>query len=199
MSSSRSQSGACLGRLHTAQQDFYAGGDAGPVREVLCPDVEWVVPGTSPIAGHYVGVEAVIEYFTRRRALAQGTFRMQPAELLSGAGEHAAMITHGTATIDGREQAWSTVGLYRLRDDRIAECRLLPFDQAQFDRIWSPGKPAIYDRIGSGYGRRRQPDPRIAAAIRGALGEARTVVNVEQAPAPMSRRIAVSSRWSPPA
>jgi len=35
-----------------------------------------------------------------------------------------------------------------------------------------------YDRLGQGYGRVRQPDPRIAAQIDAALGEARTVLNV---------------------
>lgn len=38
--------------------------------------------------------------------------------------------------------------------------------------------PAIYDRIGQGYRRHRQPDPRIAALVRDALGDARSVVNV---------------------
>lgn len=37
---------------------------------------------------------------------------------------------------------------------------------------------ATYDQIGDGYARRRQPDPRIAAAIVAALGDARTIVNV---------------------
>jgi len=37
---------------------------------------------------------------------------------------------------------------------------------------------ADYSRIGSGYARYRQPEPEIAAAISGALGGARTVVNV---------------------
>lgn len=35
-----------------------------------------------------------------------------------------------------------------------------------------------YDRIGSGYARERRADPRIAAAVRSALGGSRTVVNV---------------------
>jgi SAM-dependent methyltransferase len=35
-----------------------------------------------------------------------------------------------------------------------------------------------YDRIGTGYGAVRRPDPRIAALIEEALGDARTVVNV---------------------
>lgn len=38
----------------------------------------------------------------------------------------------------------------------------------------------IYDRggIGEGYARRRQPDPRIAAALLAALGDARSVINI---------------------
>lgn len=41
-----------------------------------------------------------------------------------------------------------------------------------------PSTEARYDRIGHGYARTRREDPRIAAAVRGALGNARTVVNV---------------------
>jgi ketosteroid isomerase-like protein len=169
-----------LARLHAAQQQFYAGGGDAPLRELLCPDIAWHVPGASAIAGSYRGIDAVLAYFARRRDLADRTFRMQPAELLSGDGEHVAMLTHGHATIDGRAHAWSTIGLYRLRGGRVAECRLLPFDQAQFDRIWTRARrdAAIYDQVGSGYAQRRRPDPRVAGAIRAGLGDARTVVNV---------------------
>jgi SAM-dependent methyltransferase len=36
----------------------------------------------------------------------------------------------------------------------------------------------VYDAIGRGYAKRRRPDPRLASAIRLALGDARSVVNV---------------------
>jgi SAM-dependent methyltransferase len=39
-------------------------------------------------------------------------------------------------------------------------------------------RPPVYDRIGTRYTVTRRPDPRIAAAIAAALGDARTVVNV---------------------
>src|SRR6476469_5136338 len=42
----------------------------------------------------------------------------------------------------------------------------------------STSAPARYDRIGAGYALRRQEDPRFAALIHAALGDARTVVNV---------------------
>src|SRR5262249_49676324 len=40
------------------------------------------------------------------------------------------------------------------------------------------GARPLYDRIGRGYTTTRRPDPRIAAAIGAALGDARTVINV---------------------
>jgi SAM-dependent methyltransferase len=41
-----------------------------------------------------------------------------------------------------------------------------------------PERAALYDRIGITYSTSRKPDPRLAAAIRAALGDARSVVNV---------------------
>ena len=49
-------------------------------------------------------------------------------------------------------------------------------DVAIYDRGMQT--PARYDSIGQGYARTRRPEPRFAALIAAALGEARTVVNV---------------------
>jgi uncharacterized protein len=130
-----------LARLHEAQGAFYAGGPDGGLRALLADDVVWRVPGDNAIAGVYEGVEAVMAYFARRRDLATRTFRMHPGELLVGDGEHAAMLTDGTATIGGEEHRWSTVGLYRFRAGRIAACWLLPLDPHAFDRIWAGAAP----------------------------------------------------------
>ena len=126
-----------LGRLHAAQGDFYAGGPEEPLRALLHPDVEWHVPGRNTIAGDYRGIEEVMAYFARRRDRAARTFRLHPGEVLVGDGDHAAVLTDGTAVLDGREERWSTVGLYRFAGERIAGCWLLPLDPAAFDRIWS--------------------------------------------------------------
>jgi hypothetical protein len=47
---------------------------------------------------------------------------------------------------------------------------------------------AAYERIGHGYRSVRRPDPRIAAAIRRAIGDAVTVLDVAPARGPTSRR-----------
>jgi acyl-CoA thioesterase FadM/ketosteroid isomerase-like protein len=125
-----------LGRLHRAQGAFYAGGDDAPLRAVLDPAVSWHVPGRNAIAGDYHGVDAVLGYMTARRGLAGGTFRLHPGEILVGSQDHVASLTDGSAVIGGTERRWSTVGLYRIRAGRIAECRLLPTDAQAFDEIW---------------------------------------------------------------
>jgi ketosteroid isomerase-like protein len=125
-----------LRRLHDAQGAFYAGGDAGALEAVLSEDVEWHVPGDNAIAGTYLGRDAVMAYFARRRDLAGRTFRLHPGEVLIGDGDHVAVMTDGTATLGGREHRWSTVGLYRLREDRVAACWLLALNQEGFDAAW---------------------------------------------------------------
>ena len=124
-------------RLHDVLGKFYRGGAEAPVRGVLTEDVEWHVPGNGPISGDHRGIDAVVDYFTTRRDLAQGSFRMHLGEVLVGE-EHVAVLADGTATIGGVEHGWTTVGLYRIRDGRVAACWLLPLDQAAFDAIWSP-------------------------------------------------------------
>src|SRR4051794_12659814 len=133
----RAVAAAVLDRLHAAQGDFYAGGPAAPLRALLHPDIEWHVPGRNAIAGDYRGVEAVMAYFARRRDHAARSFRMRPGDLLAGDGDRVAVLTDGSARIGGRDERWSTVGLYRLDGDRVAGCWLLPLDAAAFDRIWA--------------------------------------------------------------
>ena len=80
----------------------------------------------------------VLGYFARRRDPAGRTFQMHRRDVLVGDGAEIAALTDGTAVVGGRERQWSTVGLYELRDMRIARCWLLPLDPAEFDDIW-PG------------------------------------------------------------
>ena len=139
---SRDEAVEVIDRLHDAQARLYGDGDPGPVRDVLTEDIAWHVPGTSPIAGSYHGIDEVIEYMLARRELAGGTFVMHRLDVLTGSGDTVAVLTDGTVSVDGSVRRWSTVGVYRLRDGRVAECRLVPFDQAEFDDIWTPRRPA---------------------------------------------------------
>ena len=136
---SREAAIAILDHLQHAQERLYIDGDPEPLRELLTDDIAWHVPGASPIAGTFRGPDQVIAYMQTRRDLARGTFRMYRRDVLTGDGETVAALTDGEAIIDGIPRTWSTVGVYRLRDGRVVECWLVPFDQAEFDDIWTPG------------------------------------------------------------
>jgi ketosteroid isomerase-like protein len=122
--------------FHERQGRFYAGGDTEPLRELLTDDVVWHVPGRSPIAGDHEGIEAVTDYFERRRELARATFRVHVREVLAS-DDLVFQLAGGTAELGGSEVQWETVGVFRTRDGKIAEGRLVPFDQYLFDEVWS--------------------------------------------------------------
>jgi RNA 2',3'-cyclic 3'-phosphodiesterase len=116
---------------------FYEARAAGSeVAQLLREDVLWHVPGASPIAGEYRGVEAVLSYMDARQRLMDGTFRVtvHGSSLIAG---RVVQLAGGRAVRDGVAVEWETVGVFRVLEGRIAECWLIPFDQAGFDRIWS--------------------------------------------------------------
>jgi len=110
---------------------------AGGRRRSDAPNITWTVPGDNRIAGSYCGLEEVLDYFLRRRDLADHTFQMKRRDVLVGTGGRLAALTDGFPTIRGVEHRWSTVGLYDVSDRQIADCWLLPLDQRELDAIWS--------------------------------------------------------------
>jgi 2'-5' RNA ligase len=124
-------------RFYSVQARVYAGEvPAGELREVLGDDVAWHVPGAGAIAGEHRGVDAVLEYFDARRRMTDSTFRVTVHGMAMIAGR-VVQLAGGQALRDGLEVSWETVGVFRVADGRIAECWLVPFDQALFDSIWS--------------------------------------------------------------
>lgn len=128
------------------------------------------------------------------------TFRMHSGDVLVGDGDRIAALTDGTAAVGDVQRRWSTVGLYRIRDGRIAACWLLPLDPAIFDDIWSgpdrrSGRSSRGAAVGAG------PNPRVLVAgqmrerdhartllgnQRGALGDPQ----VDNAPAQVTLQLA---------
>ena len=130
------ESAFLVAELHRRQAEMYAGGPVEPVAELLAEEIVWRVPGGSPIAGEYRGVDAVLAYFRRRRELAGATMKMHPREVLAD-GEAVVQLVEGTARLSGEEVSWRTVGVYRVEGGRVREVWLVPFDLDWFDRIWA--------------------------------------------------------------
>jgi ketosteroid isomerase-like protein len=127
---------ALVRRFHELQAAFYRGGPVEPLTDLLAEDVRWHVPGRSAIAGDYTGRDQVLAYFTRRRALAEATFRLEVREVVARA-DLVFQLVGGTVERSGESHSWETAGVLRVSGGRIHECWLLPFDQYLFDEIWS--------------------------------------------------------------
>jgi RNA 2',3'-cyclic 3'-phosphodiesterase len=123
-------------RFYAEQARMYAGGGFDGVVALLTDDVVWHVPGQSAIAGEHRGVDAVLAYMDARRRMMDYSFRVtvHGAALIAG---RVVQLAGGRAERDGVQVEWETVGVFRVAGGRIAECWLVPFDQAAFDRIWS--------------------------------------------------------------
>lgn len=119
---------------------MYAGGPADAVIELLAEDIVWHVPGSSPIAGEHYGVVQMVDYFERRRRLADSTMRMHPGAVISE-GDAVAQFVEGTAVLGDEPVSWQTIGVYRIDIERhrIREVWLVPLDLNLFDRIWTSG------------------------------------------------------------
>jgi uncharacterized protein len=122
--------------FHDHQNRFYAGGAQGPAGAMLTDDVTWHVPGHSPIAGDYRGKDEVLRYFSRRRELADATFRIDVRGALADE-DHVVILARGDVAYGGETLTWGTVGIFRVAGGRIAECWVVPYDQHAFDQIWS--------------------------------------------------------------
>jgi 2'-5' RNA ligase len=123
-------------RFYAEQGRMYAGGDLAVMRDLLARDVVWHVPGESAIAGEHRGVDAVLAYMDARRRMMDYSFKVtvHGAAMIAG---RVVQLAGGRAVRDGTEVEWETVGVFRVAGGQIAECWLIPFDQAAFDRIWS--------------------------------------------------------------
>jgi hypothetical protein len=110
-------------------------GDAS-LAALLTEAVVWHVPGRSAISGEYRGKDEVMEYVRRRRDLAGDTFEITVHDVLAN-DEHGLVIASARAKRRGKAVEWRTHGLYRFEDGKIAECWLLPENQAVFDQIWA--------------------------------------------------------------
>lgn len=122
--------------FHDLQNRFYAGGEQGPVGAMLTDDAAWHVPGHSAIAGDYRGRDEVLSYFARRRELAEETFRIDVRGVIAD-DERAVILAAGEVQSGNETLSWGTVGIFRLADDKIAECWVVPYDQRAFDLVWS--------------------------------------------------------------
>lgn len=103
---------------------------------MLTNDVTWHVPGESAIANEYRGRDEVLRHFLRRRELSETTFRITVHGVLAD-DERAVILAEGQCSHRGERYQWRTVAIFPVAEGQIAECWVIPYDQALFDGIWT--------------------------------------------------------------
>lgn len=97
-------------------------GDLDFIREhAFAPDVIFHIPGHSPLSGTYTGIEQVFGFFGRIFETTNGTFTVEPYEILA-TDTHAVALIQARGERAGRTLDMRGVHVYRMRDGKVAEC-----------------------------------------------------------------------------
>ena len=116
--------------------DALGAGDFGGVLGFLSDDVIGHVPGTSPVAGDYVGKAAVAGYVGQLAERSGGTVRFEPRTVLV-AGDRGVGLLRDLAERDGKTLAMDNVHVWRMGDGTLDEIWIYPGDQYAWDDFWS--------------------------------------------------------------
>jgi len=115
----------------------FAAGDMETLRSLFAPDAVHVATGSSPVAGEYQGVDAILGYYGTLFELSDGTFAAELQSVRSE-GDDTVVATHrdkgqrGGKTLDQDEDLTFTVANGKIT--RLVEKHS---DQAAYDDFWS--------------------------------------------------------------
>jgi len=116
--------------------DALATGDFGTLMALLADDVAAHVPGRSPVAGDYVGKEAVGGYVGTLAELSGGTLRFEPHSVVATGG-HGVGLVRDLAERGDKVLAMNNVHVWHVADGTPDEIWIYPGDVYAWDDFWS--------------------------------------------------------------
>ncbi len=111
--------------------------DVKTLMEILDEEASWHTPGRSPIAGDYVGRDAVFAQFGRYGGDTNGTFRAELLHVLTGQDGRAIGIHHNTGQRNGKTLDVMCCIEFEIVDGRVVSGREHFFDLYAWDEFWS--------------------------------------------------------------
>lgn len=114
--------------------DAIATADVETLREVLAPETVWHMPGHSPLAGTYVGIDAVLDFLARVGELSDD-LRADLVDVF--VSERGAVLRYAIEAHRGShaleiEQIFVT----RIEQGCVVEAIFTHSDQERYDRFW---------------------------------------------------------------
>ena len=122
--------------LMEASYHAYSTGDLAALSDHVRDDFAFHFPGRSPLAGNYLGLDAVIKFFTHQLELTAGDFTVVPQKILADDESGIALVrvsgTRGIRHLDA-----PGVNVVRFQDGKLAEYWSYAYDQYAVDEFWS--------------------------------------------------------------
>jgi ketosteroid isomerase-like protein len=116
--------------------DAFSVGDMETLRGLIAPNATWHVPGRSPLAGDYEGIDAILNLFAKVFDLSEGTLRLEVHDVLAN-DEHGVGLQHATAQRGDRTLDSNEVSVFNIQDGMVTEAWLFPADLYAEDEFWS--------------------------------------------------------------
>lgn len=122
-----------------ALRDGYAAmarGDGRVLAQLLHPEAEWHVPGRSPLAGTYRGLDAIFGFWKRVATLAPGGLRLEVLDVLANDARGVVFVV-GRGERQGLRFEERGVHVFAFEAGRARSARFFYEDQEGYDRFWS--------------------------------------------------------------
>jgi uncharacterized protein len=122
--------------IRRAYEDFESGDRDPP--GVVDEHLEWHEPGSDPLAGDYLGLEAVLGYLGELRARSHGTSRIEVLDVLSEPGG-GCLSTRDRKP--GREDAQRVAAIeFEIHHQQTTEMTVYHGEMYHFDGLWEGSK-----------------------------------------------------------
>ena len=111
----------------------YATNDQESIKEILSPDIRWVIPGKHPLSGVKVGVAEVMTYFSQ---LGKAAFQASP--IVMGVNDQYVIDCHENWTTRSELANFNGMSclLWKIKEGKIIEVYNFPEDQHKVDEFF---------------------------------------------------------------
>ncbi|GAB3772364.1 hypothetical protein GCM10028818_12480 [Spirosoma horti] len=116
----------------------YATNDQESIKEILSPNIRWIIPGKHPLSGVKVGVDEVMAYFSQ---LGKAAFQASP--IVMGVNDQYVIDCHENWTTGSEIPTFKGMSclLWKIKEGKIIEVYNFPEDQHKVDEFFQ----AVYN------------------------------------------------------
>lgn len=112
----------------------YATNDQAAIKEILSPDIQWIIPGKHPLSGIKTGVAEVLTYFTQ---LGKAAFQASP--IVMGVNDQYVIDCHNNWTTLAGMPDFTGMSclLWKIEDGKITQVYNFPENQHKVDDFFT--------------------------------------------------------------